>query len=322
MLIAGEDNKPRESRSSAEHSRSMSNTEWDGFCSAKGSAIGSRSHSTAPASPLVPTTSAASQSCFTRRSCSGAPKHTRCAPAPARICRSANGSITNASQNSAKAMCRSSRSPKPSRSKLAKVRAVNCNSKSSSGSHVPPRSLEALAKLKAANAAPDKNADTNGATASRHRRRRLRRRRKSPKRAERRKKAAEKPKTRGKKAQPEDAFVRHPRRSHSVRLRFDPWPLSSLERRSQPAEKFVGMLGSAFEAERLNALAMLQNMADDYKVPIHEFLLDSAGTVAGQVQVSIDSGPSKRSAKRAKLSFERSEPNKQPVTRNTSSCRT
>ena len=44
-------------------------------------------------------------------------------------------------------------------------------------------------------------------------------------------------------------------------------------------EKLVGMLGSSFDGERLNAL-MLQKMADAYKVPIHELLLanGSGGT--------------------------------------------
>jgi hypothetical protein len=45
-------------------------------------------------------------------------------------------------------------------------------------------------------------------------------------------------------------------------------------------QKLVGMLGSAFDGERLNALSMLQKMADAYRIPIHELLLDSGGTVA------------------------------------------
>jgi hypothetical protein len=53
--------------------------------------------------------------------------------------------------------------------------------------------------------------------------------------------------------------------------------LSSTDRSRR--EKLVGMLGSAFDGERLNALAMLQKMADAYKIPIHTFLLaDSGGT--------------------------------------------
>ena len=38
-------------------------------------------------------------------------------------------------------------------------------------------------------------------------------------------------------------------------------------------DKLVGMLGSSFDGERLNALGLLQRMADNYKVPIHELLL-------------------------------------------------
>src|SRR5580698_3153185 len=41
------------------------------------------------------------------------------------------------------------------------------------------------------------------------------------------------------------------------------------------------MLGSSFAGERLNALAMLQRMADNYKVPIHEFLLANGSDGAG-----------------------------------------
>jgi hypothetical protein len=44
-------------------------------------------------------------------------------------------------------------------------------------------------------------------------------------------------------------------------------------------QKLVGMLGSTFDGERLNALSMLQKMADAYKIPIHELLLGSGGAV-------------------------------------------
>jgi hypothetical protein len=45
-------------------------------------------------------------------------------------------------------------------------------------------------------------------------------------------------------------------------------------------DKLVGMLGSSFDGERLNALTMLQRMADNYKIPIHELLLggENGGT--------------------------------------------
>jgi hypothetical protein len=52
--------------------------------------------------------------------------------------------------------------------------------------------------------------------------------------------------------------------------------------RSWP-EKLIGMLGSAFEGERLNTLAMLQKMADKHKVPIHELLLGAESDTAGSV---------------------------------------
>jgi hypothetical protein len=38
-------------------------------------------------------------------------------------------------------------------------------------------------------------------------------------------------------------------------------------------QKLVGMLGSAFDGEKLNALGMLQKMADTYKIPVHELIL-------------------------------------------------
>lgn len=38
-------------------------------------------------------------------------------------------------------------------------------------------------------------------------------------------------------------------------------------------DKLVGMLGSAFDGERLNAHSMLQRMAENYKGPIQELLL-------------------------------------------------
>ena len=38
-------------------------------------------------------------------------------------------------------------------------------------------------------------------------------------------------------------------------------------------DKLVGMLGSSFDGERSNALAMLQRMANSYRIPIHELLL-------------------------------------------------
>ena len=57
-------------------------------------------------------------------------------------------------------------------------------------------------------------------------------------------------------------------------------------------DKLVGMLGSAFDGERLNALGLLQRMADAYRIPIHELLLDSGGT--GAANSSFD-GPGRSS---------------------------
>ena len=47
-------------------------------------------------------------------------------------------------------------------------------------------------------------------------------------------------------------------------------------------DKLAGLLGSQFDGERLNALSMLQKMADGYKIPIHELLLDSGGSCRRQ----------------------------------------
>jgi hypothetical protein len=53
-------------------------------------------------------------------------------------------------------------------------------------------------------------------------------------------------------------------------------PLSIADRNQ--LEKIIGMLGSAFEPERLVALSKIQKIADEYKMPIHELLL-GAGSV-------------------------------------------
>ena len=56
-------------------------------------------------------------------------------------------------------------------------------------------------------------------------------------------------------------------------------PLSIADR--SRLEKIIGMLGSAFEPERLVALSKIQKIADEYRIPIHELLL-GAGNRAGQ----------------------------------------
>jgi hypothetical protein len=62
-------------------------------------------------------------------------------------------------------------------------------------------------------------------------------------------------------------------------------------------QKLVGMLGSAYDGERLNALSMLQKMADAYKIPIHELLLDSGWT--GAVGSSFDRQRAEQAERRA-----------------------
>jgi hypothetical protein len=57
-------------------------------------------------------------------------------------------------------------------------------------------------------------------------------------------------------------------------------------------DKLIGMLGSSFDGERLNALGLLQRMADSYRVPIHELLL--AGGNSG-----IEAGFDRQRAERA-----------------------
>ena len=47
-------------------------------------------------------------------------------------------------------------------------------------------------------------------------------------------------------------------------------------------DKLVGMLDSSFDGERLNALALLQRMADSYKAPIHELLLANGSSGAAR----------------------------------------
>ena len=81
-------------------------------------------------------------------------------------------------------------------------------------------------------------------------------------------------------------------------------------------EKIVGMLSSSFDGERLIALDMLQNMADEYKVPIHELLLGAESARAG-FKLRSTASRSRLSAERVKLSFGRSELNKRSEAQNT-----
>jgi hypothetical protein len=73
-------------------------------------------------------------------------------------------------------------------------------------------------------------------------------------------------------------------------------------------QKLVGMLGSQYDGERLNALSMLQKMADAYKIPIHELLLDSGGTVAASSSFDRQRAErAEREAREAELRAQRAE---------------
>jgi hypothetical protein len=72
-------------------------------------------------------------------------------------------------------------------------------------------------------------------------------------------------------------------------------------------EKLAGMLGSAFEGERSNALAMLQKMADSYKVRIDELLLGIGNEAAGSVFDRQRAEQAERRAREAELRAQRAE---------------
>lgn len=73
-------------------------------------------------------------------------------------------------------------------------------------------------------------------------------------------------------------------------------------------EKLVGMLGSAFDGERLNALSMLEKMAASYKVRIDELLLDSNGTgAAGSSSDRQRAEQAERKAREAEARAQRAE---------------
>jgi hypothetical protein len=72
-------------------------------------------------------------------------------------------------------------------------------------------------------------------------------------------------------------------------------------------KKLVGMLGSAFAGERLNALAMLQKMAYTHKVPIHELLLGAESDTAGSVFDRQRAEQAERRAREAELRAHRAE---------------
>jgi hypothetical protein len=74
-------------------------------------------------------------------------------------------------------------------------------------------------------------------------------------------------------------------------------PLSTADRNR--LEKIIGMLSSAFEPERLVALRKIQNIADEYRVPIHELIL-GAGGGAGQSSNNYDRMRAEQAERRAR----------------------
>jgi len=71
--------------------------------------------------------------------------------------------------------------------------------------------------------------------------------------------------------------------------------------------KLVGMLGSSFDGERLNALGLLQRMADNYKVPSHELLLADGNSEIGPSFDRLRAERAEREARDANLRAQRAE---------------
>jgi hypothetical protein len=63
--------------------------------------------------------------------------------------------------------------------------------------------------------------------------------------------------------------------------------------------KIIGMLSSAFEPERLVALRKIQNIADEYRMPIHELILGARGG-AGQSSNNYDRMRAEQAERRAR----------------------
>jgi hypothetical protein len=82
-------------------------------------------------------------------------------------------------------------------------------------------------------------------------------------------------------------------------------PLSTADR--SRLEKIIGMLSSSFEPERLVALKKIQNIADEYKVPIHELLLGAASAGQGSSYDRQRAERAEREAREAELRAERAE---------------
>jgi hypothetical protein len=96
-------------------------------------------------------------------------------------------------------------------------------------------------------------------------------------------------------------------------------PLSPADRTR--LEKIIGMLSSAFEAERLVALRKIPNIADEYRMPIHELIL-GAGNGAGQSSNNYDRMRAEQAERRARdaeaaLRAQRAEAARNTTTSNT-----
>jgi hypothetical protein len=72
-------------------------------------------------------------------------------------------------------------------------------------------------------------------------------------------------------------------------------------------DKLIGMLGSSFDGERLNALGLLQRMAESYRVPIHEFLLADGSGGAGSKIDRQRAEQAEHKAREAELRAQRAE---------------
>ena len=72
-------------------------------------------------------------------------------------------------------------------------------------------------------------------------------------------------------------------------------------------EKLVGMLGSSFDGERLNALNMIQRMADAHSTPIHELLLAAGSGGTGSSFDRQRAEQAERRAREADLRAQRAE---------------
>jgi hypothetical protein len=91
-------------------------------------------------------------------------------------------------------------------------------------------------------------------------------------------------------------------------------PLSTADR--SRLEKIIGMLSSSFEPERLVALKKIQNIADEYKVPIHELLLGAASAGQGSSYDRQRAEEAERRAREAELRAQRAEQAARKTTQN------